>query len=118
MQRPAGDVEPDRLQQIALGDGCDRTRDLVRRPEQVVDQRVDRALHFAPGAACPCGADALAHIALAADHLADMLELLGQLLVGADDVIECIGDLAEHAIVHVGQANREITASHRLERGQ
>ena len=50
LQRPAVDVEPHGLQQIALRHGGDRARHLGRRPQQIVDQRVDRALHLAPGA--------------------------------------------------------------------
>ena len=39
------------LQQVALRDRGDRARHLGGRPQQVVDQRVDRRLHLAPGAA-------------------------------------------------------------------
>ena len=51
LQRPAVDVEPHGLQQVALRDRGDGARHLGGRPEQVVDQRVDRALHLGPGAA-------------------------------------------------------------------
>ena len=37
-------------EQVALGDRRQRARHLGGRPEQVVDQRVDRGLHLAPGA--------------------------------------------------------------------
>ena len=51
LERPALDVEPHGLQQVALGHGRQRAGHLVGRPQQVVDQRVDRRLHLAPGAA-------------------------------------------------------------------
>ena len=38
------------LQQVALGDRGDRARHLRGRPQQVVDQGVDRGFHVAPGA--------------------------------------------------------------------
>src|SRR5271168_2499218 len=50
-----------------LGDGRDGVGDRRRRPEQVVDQRVDRGLHLAPRAVGHTEPDALAGLALAAD---------------------------------------------------
>ena len=70
LQRPAVDVEAHGLQQVALRDRGDRAGHLAGRPEQIVDQRVDRAFHLAPGAVGQAEADALARLALAADHLA------------------------------------------------
>ena len=49
-QRPAVDVEAHRAQKIALGDGGDGAGDFRGRPEQIVDQRIDRSFHLAPGA--------------------------------------------------------------------
>ena len=51
LQRAAVDVESHGLQQVALRDRGDRAGHLGGRPQQVVDQRVDRAFHLAPGAA-------------------------------------------------------------------
>ena len=76
-ERTAVDVEPDRLQQVALGHGRERARHFRRRPQQVVDQRVDRRLHLAPGAARPSELDALPRLALLADHGADALQFAG-----------------------------------------
>ena len=48
LERPAIHVEPHGLEQIALGDGGNRARDLSRRPDQVVDERVDARLPSRP----------------------------------------------------------------------
>jgi hypothetical protein len=94
LQWPAVDIEPHGLQQIAARHRGDRIGDRVGRPQQVLDQGVDRVLHLAPGAIRQSELDALAGLALAADDLADIFELLRHPLVGGDDLIEGIGDLA------------------------
>ena len=48
LQRPPFDVETDGLQEIALRDRVHRAGQLGRRPEQIVDQRVDGALPSRP----------------------------------------------------------------------
>ncbi len=58
------------LPQVALGHGGQRARDLGRRPQQVVDQRVDRGFHLAPGADRPPELHALPRLALLADDRA------------------------------------------------
>jgi hypothetical protein len=57
---------------------------------------------------------ALARAALPADCLADEFELLRHALIGADDLVEDIGDLAGKTIEIVRQAHREIAVAHRL----
>ncbi len=76
LQRPAVDVELHGLQQVALRHRGDRARHFGGRPQQIVDQRVDRGFHLAPGALGEAEAHALAGLAFAADHLADTFELL------------------------------------------
>src|SRR6478735_7481263 len=68
--RPPVHLEPYRLQQVALRYRRDDTRDLGSRPEQIVDQRVDRGFHLAPGAIRQAELYALAGFALAADDMA------------------------------------------------
>ena len=53
-----------------------------------------------------------------AHDLTDALELLRHSLVGGDDFIEGIGDLALDAEMVAGHSHREIAASHRLQRLQ
>ena len=66
LQRAAVDVEPHGLQQVALRDRADDAGHLAGRPEQIVDQRVDRGLPSRPrrrrrgraaraGGSCPRG---------------------------------------------------------------
>ena len=118
LQRTAVDVEPHGLQQIALRHRGDRARHLGGRPQQIVDQRVDRAFHLAPGAAADAEAHALAGLAFPADDLADALELLGHALVGGDDLVEGVGDLADDADLIARHPHREIADPHRLQRLQ
>src|ERR1044072_4725501 len=94
LERTAIDVEAHGLQRVALRDRADDARHLARRPEQVADQRVDRGLHVPPCAAGGAEPYALARLAVASDHLADLLELLGHPLVGGDDLVYGVGDLA------------------------
>src|SRR5712691_8303006 len=47
-QWAAIDIQFDGLQQVSLGNGGNGAGDFTRRPQQVVDQRVDRALHVRP----------------------------------------------------------------------
>ena len=58
---------------------------------------------------------ALAGLAFAPDLLADALELLGHPLVGGGDLVEGVGDLAEHAVLIAGHADGEIADPHGLQ---
>src|SRR6266496_1298150 len=118
LERPSVDVEAHRLQQIALANGGDGAGDFGRRPQEIVDQAVDRALHLAPGAAGEPEIDALPGLAVLADHLADALELLRHALVGGRDLVEGIGDLAGEPHLVPGHPHREIADAHRLQRAQ
>src|SRR4029078_9545070 len=76
LKRPAVDIEAHGLQEVAPGDRSKRTRHLCRRPDQVVDQGVDRTLHLAPGAVGEAELHALASATFAADHLAHGFQLM------------------------------------------
>ena len=117
-QRAAVDIQPHGLQQIALRHGGDGAGDFAGRPQQVVDQRVDRTFHVGPRAAGEAELDALPGFAFAADDLADALQLLRHALIGGDDLVECVGDLALDAEMIAGHPHREIPAAHRLQRVQ
>ena len=99
-----------------LRDGRERPGHLGGRPEQVVDQRVDRRLHLAPGARRTAELDALPGLALLADHAADAVQLGGHLGVGGDDLVERVGDLAVEAGPVAGQAHREVAVPQRKQR--
>src|SRR5688572_7386170 len=60
----------------------------------------------------------MARLAFAADNLATALELLGQQLVRAHDLVEGVGDLARDADPVARQAHREVAVAHGLERAQ
>jgi hypothetical protein len=49
------------------------------------------------------------------DHLADALELQRHALVGGDDLVESVGDLADETDPVTGHARREIADPHRLQ---
>ena len=56
-----------------------------------------------------------ARLALATHHLADMRELRGHALVGRDDFVECVGNLALQPGPVARQAHREIADPHGLQ---
>ena len=115
-QRPPVDVETDGAKQVALRHGGDRARHFRGRPEQIVDQRIDRRFHFAPGAFGEAETHALTGLAFAAHDLADALELPRHALVGGDDLVEGVGDLAHEADLVARHAHREIADPHGLQR--
>ena len=116
LERPAVDVELHGLQQVALRHRGDGARHLGGRPQQIVDQRIDASLHLAPGAIGQSEADALPGTAVAAHHLADPFQLLGHALVGGDDFVKRVGDLAEDADTVAGHADGEVADPHGLQR--
>src|SRR4030095_12495191 len=84
------DVEAHGLEQVALGDGRDCPRKLGRRTDEVVNQGIERDLHFAPRAARTRKAHPLTGFALLAHHLAYSRQFLGHHLVGRNDFVESI----------------------------
>ena len=114
-QRPAVDVELDGLEQIALRHRRDRAGHLAGRPQEIVDQRVDGPFHVGPRARGEAELHALAGLALASHHLANQLELLRHALVGCDDLVESVGDLAVDAEIVAAHPHREVAAAHRLQ---
>ncbi len=54
----------------------------------------------------------LARLSFAAHDLPDALELPRHALIGGDDLIEGVGDLAQEAYLTAGQANREVAHAH------
>jgi hypothetical protein len=60
----------------------------------------------------------LAGLAVAPDHLPDPVELLCHALVGGNDLVERVGDLAHQADLIARHADGEIADPHRLERAQ
>ena len=101
------------LRQVALGHRADDARHLGGRPHQVVDQRVDGLDHRAPAARHADRRGALRELALAPDHAADAVELLGHALVGVDDVVEDVGDLAGDSGQIGRQAHRPVALAER-----
>ncbi len=101
-----------------MRDRGDGSGDFTGRPQQIVDQRVDGAFHVRPRSARKIEFDALSGFAFAADDLADALQLLCHALIGGDDFVEGVGNLALDADVIAGHPNREIAGAHRLQRVQ
>ena len=94
LEHLALDVGRDLLAQVAVGDRADHALHLVARSDEVLDQAVDRLDAVAPDLVGPLERDALGELALLADDAADPLELGAERLVGADDLVEPVGDLA------------------------
>ena len=117
-QRPAVHVQPHCLRQVALRDGGDRARHFRGRPQQIFHQRVDRNFHLAPRARDSWNRVRSRVRPSLPTTWPDALQLLRHLLVGGDDVVECVGDFSGKAGPRSGQANGEIAVAHGLQAGQ
>ena len=74
--------------------------------------------YFAPGSAREAEFHAMTCLALAPDQLADALDLLGHALIGCNDFIESIRDLAEEAVFLAGHPHGKVAGTHRAQRLQ
>ena len=104
-------VQPNGLSQISLGDGGDGARDFGGGAEQVLHEGIDGNFHLAPGAAGLVKASAFAGFAFFADDLPDALQFLRHLLVGGDNLVECVGDFSRQAGPIPGKANRKVAVA-------
>jgi hypothetical protein len=103
------------LRQVSLRDGRDGAGDFGRRPEQVVDERVDRNFHLAPRPFRLVESRAFPRFPLLAHDLPDALELFSHLLVGGDDLIERIRDLALQPRPVTREAHGKFSIAHGLQ---
>ena len=94
LEHLAADVGGDLLAQVAVGDRADDALHLDRRTHEVVDQAVDRVDAARTSSGSAAEHDPLRELALLADDLADPGQLGPERLVGDDDVVETVGDLA------------------------
>ncbi len=97
LERLAVAFEVHGLGQVALGDGVDGARHFGRRPNEIADEGIDRFFHALPGAARGAEDGPLADLPLLAHHAADALELPGHPLVGLNDFVDGVRDLAFQA---------------------
>ena len=115
LQRTAFDFQTQRLRQIAFGHRGDRTNHFFGGPQQIVDEIVDRTFHRAPRAAPHAPSGALTRLAFLADDVTDAVELFGHALIGENDFVEHVGDLASEAAPVRRQARRKIAVAHRTQ---
>jgi len=101
--------------QVAARDRADRACDGRRRPQQVIDQRIDGTFHVSPRAVRQTESNAGARFALVTDHLTHVFQLLRDALIRGHDGIERIADLARDTDLVPGQAHREIARQHRVQ---
>ena len=97
LQRPPVHLQCHRLGQVAFCDGADGASDFGGRPNQVVDERVDR-IHFVrptPGRAGH--RQALFELAFLSDSAADPRGFSAQPLIEVSNLVEGVGDLARDA---------------------
>ncbi len=94
--------------EIALGHAVDGAGHFQRRPDQIADQGIDRFFHALPGAPARMEGDALADLALLADHAADAFQFLGHALVGGDDLVERVRHFPFQAAPVRRQANGKV----------
>ena len=117
-ERASVHIQTHGLRQIALRDCRDGARDFSGGPKQIFDQRIDRDFHLAPRSPGFMKAGALAGSAFFSDHLANALQFLRHLLVGGDDGIESVGNLACDSGPGSGKTHRKISIPHGLQAGQ
>ena len=96
----------------------DGARHLGGGPQQIVDQRIDRCFHLAPGTIGEAQLHAFAGATLAADDLTHALELLCQCLISGNDFVEGIGDLSLDTSGIDRKPHREVANPHGLEGSQ
>ena len=118
LERAPVDFHLHALRQIAFRNGADRARDFGGRPQEIVDQRVDRAFHRTPRAGAPIDRYAVTRFAFLADHLPRPLDLLRHALARGDDLVERVGHFARNACLVARQPHREIAVAHSLQRSQ
>ena len=96
-------------------DGGDRAGDFRSWTEQVVHHGVHRRLHLAPRALRLVELGALPCLSFLADDLSNAPQLACDILVGRDDVVEGVGNLAVQSRPVHRELHREIAASHALQ---
>ena len=94
LEHLAAHIGGDLLAQVAVGNRADHPLHLAGGPHEVVDEAVDRIDAAGPALGQPSEHDALGEPSLLADDLADSGELDAERLVGDDDVVQAVGDLA------------------------
>jgi hypothetical protein len=99
-----------------LRDRRDGGCDFLRRPDQIINQGVDRRFHFAPRAVRNAEFDAVAGFAFATDDFSDALELLCHSFVGSNDLVEGVGNFSEHSLVLDAHSYGKIARTHRAQR--
>ncbi len=97
LEHLALDLGGDLLAQVAVGHRTDDALHLAGGADQGLDQVVDRFDASGPALRRSAEDDALREPALLADDLADPGQLGLERLVGDDDVVDAVGDLAGHA---------------------
>src|SRR5262249_13600844 len=70
--------------------------------------------HLSPGAAGFPEVYTVSDLAFASQRLADLLELLRQALIGSDDLVEGVGNLAGESHSVARHPHREVTDTHGL----
>ncbi len=118
LQLTAFDFQRNGLREIAFGHGSDAAGDFCGGPKQVVDQRVYRSFHCAPGAGAPVTLHALAGFTFLAHSLANAFKLLGDAAVGCRNIIECVSDFAFDTGPVSRQTHTEIAIAHGLQGAQ
>ena len=103
-------LDGDLLAQIPVGDCSNHPLHFIAGANQILDQAVDRFDAVAPHLVSPFERDALGQLALFTDDAADATDLVTQRLVGPDDVVQAVGDLARHSRPVDRHASSEVTS--------
>ena len=97
LEHLALDVGGDLLAEVAVGHRADHALHLVAGRTRSSIRLLTDSIAVPPDLVGALERDTLGELALLADHAADPLELGAERLVGPDDLVQPVGDLAGHA---------------------
>ena len=118
LQRAPIDIELNRFLQIALSHCADRASDLGGGTKEIIHESINGNLDLPPSRLRLVKTHALASFPLFAHYLSEALQLFGDVMVCADDVVEGVGDLPCEPSPVAWQTNRKITVTHGLKASQ
>src|SRR5262249_35584708 len=108
LDRAAVDLQLDALREVSVRDRVDDARHLDRRPDEVLDHRVDRVDLLLPHALRSTNLGPLRQAPFAADHGRDADELVGRALARLRELVERARQPGRHAPAPGGDADAAV----------
>jgi hypothetical protein len=115
LERTALELDGHAARQIAFRDGADHAGDLVRRLNEIGDQRIDGVGDHCPRSALRRELRTLIELAFFSNDFGDALHFTAHALLHLNDFIERVGDLSGGAGEFDRHPGRKIALLHRSE---